>query len=135
MTLKPLSYFENLVVSDLKAAALPALAGWEIEILGDQVDWEKDQLNSTVSHLLVSANRVKHINGFPARDPLTLSLVAVVPGGLQKERRMLAMDTLCAVADWMRTDEIAHSQYQPDESVLQRIHPLAIASLTVNRVG
>jgi len=139
MSLKPLSFFEDQAVTDLTAAVaagnLPALAGFQVEVLNDQVDWAKDQLTRAAKHLLVATHAVAHKKGFPNSDPLVLTLTAVVPGGLQRERRDLAMGACCAIADWMRTDQNALCFYQPADTVLMKIHPEAIASLTVNRVG
>jgi len=137
--MKPVSHYEDLMVTHLEEARtsglLQALAGFQIEVLGDQVDLEQDQLNSMVAHILVASNRIQHGKGFAGRDPLSLLVVALVPGGLQRERRQQAVDALCAIADWMRTDELAKCTYLPADTVFQRAHPLAIATLTVSRVG
>ena len=136
MMRKPLSFWEDLAVTDLQEASIDALSGFQIESLSNQVDWEKDQLNRAVPHIIIAATRVAHLNGgFPTQDPVTLTFVAVVPGGLQYERRQRAMDALTGIADWMRMNELAMCSYQPSETMLERMHPLAVATLTVLRVG
>jgi hypothetical protein len=128
------SAWEDQAVSDLIGAAIPQLSGFQIEALNNQVDFEKDQLVTAVPHLLVAWTGADHEHGFFGGDPFTLAFVAVVPGGSQRERRSLAINALSAIASWMR-DPAVGSPYQPNKSAVERLHPLAVATLTASRVG
>jgi hypothetical protein len=129
------SFWEAQAVSDILGAALPELnlpgAVFQVETLNNQVDFEKDQLNVAVPHLLIAYVGADHEHGFIGADPFTLAFCAVVPGGSQYERRSIAANALKAVANWMRTG----TPYQPNRSFVEKVHPLAIATLTATRVG
>ena len=100
------SYWETQAVADILAAALPELnlpgAAFQVEVLGNQVDFEKDQMNRAAPHLLVSWVMADHDHGYPGADPVTLAFVAVVPNASQVGRRNLAINACLAIANWMR---------------------------------
>lgn len=123
--------WEDQAVSDIIGANLPALAGFEIEVLSNQVDFEKDQINHGAPYLLIAWVEADHERGYIGADPFFLAFTVVVPGGSERERRGTAINAVKAIADWMRTG----TPYQPKRSVVERIHPSAIVSLTAIRVG
>lgn len=129
-----MAHMEDLVVYELQEALLPSLLGFEIEVLGNQVDWEKDQLNRATPIILVSAVDIDHEKGFYLADPIVLSFVAIVPGGNQRERRSRAFNACQSVANWMR-NAANSNPWQPGRTTMERIHPAAIASLTATRVS
>jgi hypothetical protein len=126
------SAWEAQAVSDLLAAALPELSGFQVEALTNQVDWEKDQLTTAVAHVLVAWVEANHEGGYQGADAFTLAFVAIVPGGNQYERRMRAINAAQAIANWMRSSV---SAYQPLRSVVEKVNPFAVATLTATRVG
>ena len=128
------SAWEAQAVADVIAAQLPQLATFQIESLNNQVDFEHDQLNMAAPHLLIEWIGADHEHGFLGADPITLAFVAVVPGGNQDERRCLAVNALVALANWMRMGNSILS-YQPNRSAVERVHPMAVASLTATVVG
>ena len=129
------SDWEDQAVLDLQGSGIPELDGFQIEALSNQVDFEKDQLTLSTSHLLIAWVSSVHESGYIGADPVTLAFVAIVPGGSQRERRASAINAVTGIANWMRGQSPRALLYQPDRSIVERIHPLAVATLTATCVG
>ena len=134
MTTSP-SQWEDATVDAITSEALAELnlpnCAFQVEALGNQIDFERDVLNRATPHVLVAYVGADTSQGYLNGDKITMAFVAVVPGANQRERRALAINALAAISNWMKVN----TTYLPTRISVDRVHPFCVATLFAEFVG
>lgn len=137
---------EELLVTAINAGVtageLPALVGFQVEPLANQINPDTDALNVAGPSALVAQSTQDCTEGLSQGDPMTIVVLLIVPGADQLGRRRQAWGAARQLRDWLTTPSSTHnfepapgSGWEPQRIDTIRLHPYAAVALNVTYLG
>lgn len=137
---------EELLVTAINAGVtageLPAVVGFQVESLANQINPDTDALNVAGASVLIAESTQDCTEGLSQGDPMTIVALVIVPGVDQRMRRKAAWAVCRQLRDWMTTPSSTHnyepapgSGWEPQRIDTIRLHPYAAVALTITFLG